>query len=174
MKVSVIGYSGSGKSTLAKKLSEISDVPLLYLDKVRFLPGWKERPEQECIEIIENFLKNNEWVIDGNYNNWLYDRRMKESDLIIFMNLSRIRCFIGALKRYLTYKKKRRESITEGCPEKLDSEFVKWVLHEGRKADRRKRFNSVCGKYSDKTIICRSRRDVKAKVLNKSFIHECR
>lgn len=41
MKVSVIGYSGSGKSTLAKKLSEISDVPLLYLDKVRFLPGWK-------------------------------------------------------------------------------------------------------------------------------------
>ena len=132
MKVSVIGYSGSGKSTLAKKLSEISDVPLLYLDKVRFLPGWKERPEQECIEIIENFLKNNEWVIDGNYNNWLYDRRMKESDLII------------------------------------------WVLYEGRKADRRKRFNSVCGKYSDKTIICRSRRDVKAKVLNKSFIHECR
>ena len=100
MKVSVIGYSGSGKSTLAKKLSEISDVPLLYLDKVRFLPGWKERSEQECIEIIENFLKNNEWVIDGNYNNWLYDRRMKESDLIIFMNFSRIRCFIGALKRY--------------------------------------------------------------------------
>lgn len=99
---------------MQKKLSEISDVPLLYLDKVRFLPGWKERPEQECIEIIENFLKNNEWVIDGNYNNWLYDRRMKESDLIIFMNFSRIRCFIGALKRYLTYKKKRQRKHNGG------------------------------------------------------------
>ncbi len=57
MKVSVIGYSGSGKSTVAKKISGIYNIPLLYLDTVRFMPNWVERPEDECLKIVSEFLK---------------------------------------------------------------------------------------------------------------------
>ena len=44
MKIAVLGYSGSGKSTLARKLGELYGVPVLHLDAVQFLPGWRERP----------------------------------------------------------------------------------------------------------------------------------
>ncbi len=39
MRVVIIGYSGSGKSTLARLMAEKHQLPVLYLDTVRFLPG---------------------------------------------------------------------------------------------------------------------------------------
>ena len=76
MKISIIGYSGSGKSTLAKKLSEIYNCPLLYLDTVNYKSGWEERNRDECKDIVEKFLKNDSWVIDGNYKSFLQKIRL--------------------------------------------------------------------------------------------------
>ena len=67
MKIAVIGYSGAGKSTLAKTLSDIYGCPLMYLDTVQFLPGWAERPKKDGIAIVDRFMENKDWVIDGNY-----------------------------------------------------------------------------------------------------------
>ena len=43
MKIAVIGYAASGKSTLAARLGEMTGCPVLFLDKVQFVPGWQER-----------------------------------------------------------------------------------------------------------------------------------
>ena len=48
MKIAVMGYSGAGKSTLAKKLGRLYDCPVLYLDRIQFEPGWKERDREEA------------------------------------------------------------------------------------------------------------------------------
>lgn len=47
MKTAVIGYSGAGKSTLAGTLGDIYGCPVLYLDRIQFLPGWEERDREE-------------------------------------------------------------------------------------------------------------------------------
>ena len=46
MKIAIVGYSGSGKSTLAGRLGEAFCAPVLCLDRLHWLPGWTERPDQ--------------------------------------------------------------------------------------------------------------------------------
>ncbi|HBM16819.1 MAG TPA: hypothetical protein DD381_10820 [Lentisphaeria bacterium] len=39
-KILIIGNCGSGKTTLSKKLSLISNLPVIHLDKHYWNPGW--------------------------------------------------------------------------------------------------------------------------------------
>ena len=77
MKIAIIGYSGSGKSTLAKRLSKMYSSPILYLDTVNFEAGWKERNREEAREIVRKFMKNDSWIIDGNYREFYQEERFE-------------------------------------------------------------------------------------------------
>ena len=80
MKIAVIGYSGSGKSTLAAALGKEYGADVLHLDSVHFLPGWKERPDEEKRRVVEAFLDSHDsWVIDGTYTKLFYERRTEET-----------------------------------------------------------------------------------------------
>lgn len=162
MKIAIIGYSGSGKSTLAKYLGEKYQAEVLYLDTVHWLPGWIERENREEKEaIVAEFMnKHSSWVIDGNYSKLLHDRRMEEADKIIFMSFNRFSSFYRVIKRYVTYKGKTRESITEGCPEKIDFEFAKWILYEGRTKDKRNQYKELIKKYPDKIVIIKNQKQL--------------
>lgn len=153
MKIMIVGYSGSGKSTLAKKLADFYDVPLLYLDKVQFISNWKERDEQEALKIIEEFLNTNDsWVIDGNYSRRYFDLRASQADKIIFMNFNRLNCLYRCIKRNSENKHKVRESMSDGCIEKLDLEFINWILYEGRKKKRKEKYKYLQKEYKNKFI----------------------
>lgn len=157
----IIGYSGSGKSTLASLFSKKYDLPLLYLDTTHFLPGWVIRPSEERAKIVEDFLNTNEsWVIDGNYSKVFYERRLEEADEIIFMNFNRINCFFRAWKRYRTHRGKRRESCAEGCNEKFDREFMKWILYKGRTKAAKARYQKVITEYADKLTVIKNQREL--------------
>ena len=154
MKIAIIGYSGSGKSTLAETLAKHYDVPLLYLDKVQWLPDWKEQTRENKDRIIKDFLDTHtDWVIDGTYSRFSFERRMDEADQIIFMNFNRLSCLYRAVKRYHQYKGRTRASITEGCNEKIDIDFIYWILYQGRTPKVKERFTDVVKKYPDKTVI---------------------
>ena len=154
MKISIIGYSGSGKSTLASKLGVFYDVPVLYLDKVQFLPDWVDRDEEEAKNIIKDFLNNNQdgWVIDGNYTKRYLEERLSQSDKIIFLNFNRFICFYRALKRRIIYRGKNRESMTVGCDEKFDYGFMKWILIDGRTKQRKQSYENIKNTYKEKFI----------------------
>ena len=174
MKISIIGYSSSGKSTLAQNLGNILNIPVLHLDKVNFLPEWKERNKEESKKIVEDFIKNNnKFIIDGNYIKFIYDLRMKLSDKIIFLDFDRITCLFQAFQRYNKYKGKVRDSMTEGCYEKLDWDFIKWILFDGRNEERINRYNKIIEEYKDKIIILKNRKEVDDFVekikINKTF-----
>lgn len=160
MKIAIIGYSGSGKSTLAKKLSEIYNCPLLYLDTIQFEANWKIRDIDEGRLMVGEFLKNDSWIIDGNYREFLQEKRLQNADKIIFMNFPRRICFPQAFKRYLHYKNKTRESMADGCNEKFDLEFIKWLLFEGRKKSIKNHYNEICKCYKDKITIFRNNKNV--------------
>lgn len=123
MKIAVIGYSGAGKSTLAKKLGKLFRCPVLHLDRIQFEPGWKERDRETARRMAEDFLDENEnrgWIIDGNYTGFSQERRLREADLIIFMNYPRWICLWQALIRSHVYK---------GKPEKIweTAALKKWT-----------------------------------------------
>ena len=162
-KIAIIGYSGSGKSTLAQLLSERLSLPVLYVDTIQFLPGWVEREREEKLALMRGFLEANDktgWIVDGNYSNLEFERRMKEADLIIFLNFNRVDCFIRAYKRSRAYKNKTRPSMTEGCDEKFDGEFKKWLLLEGRSKKRGMRFKETIAKYPEKSVVLKNQRQL--------------
>jgi adenylate kinase family enzyme len=157
MKIAVLGYSGSGKSTLARRLADYYQIPVLFLDTVQFLPGWVERDREEGRSIVSGFLSDNEsWVIDGNYQCFLQKERLEQADRIILLHFPRGICLYRAVRRYLRYRGKTRESMAAGCAEKMDREFLWWILHKGRTKQRRDHDREIASCYRDKTVILKS------------------
>lgn len=161
MKIAIMGYSGSGKSTLARTLGEGCGIPVLHLDTVQFLPGWKERPKDEQLAIVQDFMdSHDEWVIDGNYSNLLQPRRLEEADLVVMLLFNRFASLARVTMRYFRHRGQSRPDMTDGCEEKLDAEFLWWVLWRGRvkaKRDGFERKRKACG---DKCVVLKNQRQI--------------
>ena len=160
MKIAIIGYSGAGKSTLARALGERYGIPVLHFDRVHWAPGWQERDKSEAHRIAHEFMEQSEWVIDGNYRKYEYQRRMEEADTIIFLDFPRLNCFFRAWKRYFHYRGRTREDMTEDCPEKMDPEFMQWILWKQRTKEKKEEFRQLLAKYSDKAVVLRSQKEI--------------
>lgn len=157
MKIAIMGYSGSGKSSLARILSQRYNLPVLHLDTVQFLANWQERDHEERIEIVNAFLYDNDsWIIDGNYSSLYYQRRIEEADIIILLLFSRINCLYRCFKRYLKYQGQSRPDITTGCNEKIDLEFIKWILFDGRTKEIQNRYKTISNKYKAKVVVLKN------------------
>ena len=162
MKIAVLGYSGSGKSTLAKQLGNFYSLPILYLDTVYFTSGWQERDPEEAKEIVTTFMTQADWVIDGNFSSLYLTKRLEQADRIVCLCFSRWNCLYRAYKRYFKYRNMARESIAEGCKEKLDREFVWWILYKGRNRGKREFYHNVATKYKDKTVVLKNQKQMDA------------
>ena len=161
MKIAILGYSGSGKSTLAKKLAKHYSVPALHLDSVNYRENWQQRDKESQLAIVKDFMDENDgWVIDGTYSGLYYDRRLSEADMIILLLFNRFSSFHRAYSRYRRYKGRTREDMADGCSEKFDFEFAKWILYEGRTKKRRARFKTVKQTYPDKVVVLKNQRRI--------------
>ena len=125
-KVLVIGSGGAGKSTFARRLGELIEVEVIHLDSIYWSPGWVEMPKAEWQRAVENLLNRNVWIMDGNYSGTL-EMRFEACDTVVFLDMSRLLCLWRVLKRAVLYRDERRPDITEGCPERLNWEFIRWV-----------------------------------------------
>lgn len=166
MKIAILGYSGAGKSTLAQKLGKLYHLPVLHLDCVEFEAGWVVRELESAKSMVADFMKNEHWVIDGNYKRYYQKQRLDDADVIIYLNFSRFTCFIQAYKRYKQYKGKTRESIAVGCSEKFDTTFMKWILLDGRNKRRKEHYKRVQCEYSSKIKVFRNRKQVEMYLKN--------
>lgn len=176
MKLAILGYSGSGKSTLARKLSALYGAPVLHLDTVQFLPDWKERPKDEQLRIVRDFMGSNDsWVIDGNYSNLLQPRRLAEADEILLLLFNRFSALARVTKRYRRYRGQSRPDMAEGCSEKLDAEFIRWVLWRGRTKAKRAGFEQKRRQYAEKCVVLKNQRQIdrylKQKISERSNDH---
>lgn len=163
MKIAVLGFSGCGKSTLAQKLGEKYQLPVLHLDRVHFAANWVERELEDKLRDVAAFMDSHDsWVMDGNYSNLLQERRLEEADRIIMLELNRFVCLWRVLKRWLTYKGSSRPDMAAGCDEKVDWEFLRWVLHDGRTKKRKAHMNEIARRYPNKCVRIRTRKEQKA------------
>lgn len=163
MKIAIIGYSGAGKSTMARALGQRYGCPVLHLDAVQFLPGWRERDRGEALALVRDFMDQHDaWVIDGNYTAFERERRLREADRILLFDFPRRTCLRQVIGRYHTWRGRTRPDLAAGCPEKIDWEFLCWVVWRGRTRERRETLQSVARLYPKKTVVLRTRAQAEA------------
>ncbi|WP_273716549.1 hypothetical protein [Leuconostoc mesenteroides] len=90
-RVLLIGSGGAGKSTLARKMSKQLNITAFHLDKLLWKPNWQMTPKPEQAIIVNNLVRQDSWIIDGNYNGTL-DIRVAAADTIVFLDRSRFVC----------------------------------------------------------------------------------
>ena len=148
-RVMIIGCGGSGKPTLSRILSEKTNLPVVHLDRLFWREGWVNIPREEFNILLREELKNDKWIIDGNYDRTLQER-LKRCDTVIYLDYPRRTCIFGVLKRVMINYKKVRPDMAEGCPEKIDLEFMKWIWNFNK--EHRDKFYKILKEEKGKQI----------------------
>jgi adenylate kinase family enzyme len=125
-KIAIVGPSGSGKSTLARQLGEGLALPVIHLDAHFWSAGWVEAAEAQWRETVGSLVMGEQWIIDGNYSSTM-DLRLPRAETIIFLDFPRWLCLLRVLRRWLAYYGDTRPDLPDGCPEKVDFEFLRWI-----------------------------------------------
>jgi len=125
-RILVIGSGGSGKTTFARRLAERTRLPLIHLDALFWRPGWDPTPAAQWRAKIDELVRRETWIMDGNYGGTL-DIRLAACDTIVFLDVSRLVCLWRVLRRQLQHAGENRAELSAGCPERLTWEFVKWI-----------------------------------------------
>lgn len=132
-KIMIVGSPGSGKTTLALKLSRLTGIPVIHLDKLFWREGWNHVSREEFDELLKKALSGEKWIIDGNYGRTL-DIRLQHADTVIFLACNRLLCLFRVLKRTVISYGKTRFDMGDGCPERFDFEFIKYVWSFDKKS----------------------------------------
>ena len=97
-KVIVIGCPGSGKTTFSEKLHQKTNLPLYYLDAIWHKPDKTHIARSEFDERLHEILKEDFWIIDGNYQRTL-ETRLQYCDTVFLFDLPVEVCLEGAVSR---------------------------------------------------------------------------
>ena len=144
-KVLILGCPGAGKSTFARKLRDKTGLPLYYLDMIWHKPDRTTITKQEFDAKLSEIIKQEEWIIDGNYGRTL-EMRFEECDTVFFLDLPTNVCLAGAEGRI--------GSEREDMPwqeEELSAEFRDFIINFSR--DEIPEINEMLRKYKNKNII---------------------
>jgi adenylate kinase family enzyme len=160
-RILVIGSSGAGKTTFSRRLGDVTGIEVVHLDKVFWRPNWTETPKDEWAETISRLLEKDSWIVDGNYGGTM-EMRLSACDTAIFLDMPRTLCVWRILKRVVRYRDGTRPDMADGCRERFDWEFLKWVWNYPVRSkpgveDRLTRYRSGRNVYT-----LRSQRDVDA------------
>ena len=159
-RIMIIGCGGSGKSTLARLLGEKTGLPVVHLDKLFWKSGWVESSKSEIDAKITAAMAEEHWILDGNYNRTL-PMRLERCDTVIWLDYSRWVCLWGVFKRVVTSYGRVRPDMPEGCPERVDWDFLVWIWNFNK--NKRERYHTLLSSHKDKEIhIFKNRRQLKA------------
>ena len=125
-KILVIGPGGAGKTTFANQLGEILGIEVVHLDSLYWKAGWVEPPKLEWAATLAEVLGRSAWIMDGNYSGSL-GLRLEASDAVVFLDLPRLIWMWRVLKRAARYRNATRPDMANGCPERLNIEFLVWI-----------------------------------------------
>ena len=128
-RILVLGNGGSGKSTFSEALGNKTGIPVVHLDSYYWKPGWAMPGNDEWLAILESLLQKDSWIMDGNYRHTI-DMRLEQADTVFFLDIPTGLCLNRIYRRAL-FPKQRIDTI-KGCRERVDREFLKWVMNYSR------------------------------------------
>ena len=158
-RIMIIGCGGSGKSTLARQLGEKLNLPVVHLDRLFWKPGWQQVSTEEFDEKLAAELEKPQWIIDGNFTRTIL-QRIAKCDTVIYLDYSRIVCLWGVIRRVIKSYGKTRPDMGEGCPERIDFEFLRWVWNYNRQ-NRDKNYRYLNEAPHAETYAFKTRRQLK-------------
>lgn len=144
-KVIVIGCPGGGKSTFSRRLRDITNLPLYYLDMLWHKPDKTTVSRDEFDMALREILKKEAWIIDGNYSRTL-DMRIRECDTVFLLDFPTDTCLAGVESRI----GKKREDMP-WIESEFDEEFKQWILEFSEK--QLPRIYRILEENKDKNII---------------------
>ncbi|WBB72232.1 adenylate kinase [Micromonospora sp. WMMD1128] len=125
-RILVVGSSGAGKSTLAAALARRLDLPLIYLDRHYWRPGWTAPQPADFRAEVAALAARPAWVMDGNYASTL-DLRLPRADLLVLCDPPRWRCLTRVLRRRWARRAAPRPDLPDGCRERVDLDFLRYI-----------------------------------------------
>ena len=152
-RILVMGSSGSGKSTFAQLLSGITGIPFVSVDALFWKPGWVESDRESFRARLSQAALQPRWIMDGNYTSHLVELRRDACDTVIWFDLPRRTCMLGIVKRIAGSYGQVRPEMAEGCPEKFDFEFLRYVWTY-RRRQRPTLLKYFDGLRADQSLIC--------------------
>ena len=160
MKIHIIGCSGSGKTYLAKHLSKKHQIPHIDLDDIQWDNAsgsyGVKNPVEKRIELLDEALKNESWIIEGVYFSWV-ENSFKNADIIYFIDVPRRVYRYRIIKRFIL----RKLGIERGKKESLSSvkALLKWT--DTFQSENVPQIKKMLLPYSDKVHYLKSKRDIK-------------
>ena len=99
-RVVILGPGASGKTTLARRLSEITGLKLVELDKVFWGLELAPTPREQWIRLQQELTAEKEWILDGDLGPYdAVEVRLQSADTVIFLDLPLVLCAWRALRR---------------------------------------------------------------------------
>jgi adenylate kinase family enzyme len=155
-RILIVGNSGAGKSTLARRLGDKLGLPVVHLDVLFWKPGWVESDKAEFHASIAAFQAKDAWISDGNFGG-SWHLRMPAADTIIWIDQPPWLCLVRAIWRVLQYRDGARPDMAEGCRERVDLKFYRFILTYDRKV--RPRLQAALAQHGAHARIVRLRSD---------------
>lgn len=131
-KIAVFGNAGGGKSTLSKKLAEMTGLPWVPLDLIKYQPGGSEVPHAEFKVAHDDLLQQSQWIIDGFGSLDTLWNRLEVADTLVYLDMPVLHHYWWVTKRFL----KGIWVPPAGWPENspllkgtLNSYYTIWLCH---------------------------------------------
>ena len=121
----ITGASGSGKSTFAVKLHKATGIPPYHLDKYFYSENWVERNYQEFLTIQQEFVDQEQWIIDGNSIKSL-DIRWARATIVLYFNYPLLLCYWRVFKRLFS-KDPHIDDRAQQCSETIQWSLLKYM-----------------------------------------------
>lgn len=151
-KIHIIGCAGSGKTYLGKRLSQQYNCPVLDLDTI-FWDKNADRynvktPKELRLKLLNEFLNQENYIIEGVYYKWL-ENSFEKADKIIILEANIWLCTYRIIKRFIFQKL----GLIQSKKEKLADLYrlITWNF-KYHKQDT-PAIRKLCEKYSAKTCI---------------------
>ena len=157
-RILIIGCAGAGKSTLARALSEKLDVPIIHLDQLYWDANWQMRESEVFTALVAKAVEGECWIMDGNYTSTM-PLRLEKADMLIHLDMPRWRCLWRVFWRTIKHYRRSRADMPEGCVERFDWEFTKYIWSFNR--ERRPKLLRILSEVKGQRVTLRSPSDVK-------------
>lgn len=155
-RVMFIGCPGAGKTTLSEKFAKKVGLPIIHLDHLFWKPGWEMVDKPHFKELVAAEIAKDEWVIDGNYGSTM-EMRAERADTVVFLDFNNVFCLYRVIKRAIQNKRPQ----AEGCPQRVDWEFAKFILFDYPKRSRKTAYKLIEQQPETAWYVLRNPRDVK-------------